>query len=76
MANLKVQSPNTTYTADHIESKYNYETTRVHFEQGDLVAIPEKKEYVFRVQRKVNKFSHKISLKSVQKLFLAKINEA
>ena len=55
MANLKVQSTNTTYTTDHIESKYNYETTRVHFEQGDFVAIPERKEYVFRVQRKVNK---------------------
>ena len=60
MASLKVQSPNTTYTTDHIESKYSYETTKVHFEQGDLVAIPEKKEYVFRVQRKVNKLTYKI----------------
>ena len=59
MAGLKVQSPNTTYTTDHIESKYNYETTKVEYEDGNYVAIPEKKEYTFRVQRKVSKLELK-----------------
>ena len=55
MANLKVQSPNTCYTKDHIESRYIYETTKVDSESGQLIAIPEKKEYTFRVQRKVTR---------------------
>ena len=50
---LKVASPNTVYSREYIQSNYSYETTRVESENGQLVAIPERKEYTFRVQRKV-----------------------
>ena len=55
MASLKVQSPNTTYTEEHIESKYNYETTRMEYEDGNWIATPEKMEYIFKLLRKVSK---------------------
>ncbi len=51
---IRVQSPNVHYTAECIESQYSYETTRVQCEHGKYIATPEKKNYTFRTQRKVN----------------------
>ncbi len=53
MASLKVNSPNTKYTNDYIESKYVYEVTKVHSENGQVIAVPQSTDYTFRVQRKV-----------------------
>ncbi len=51
---LEVQSPNVHYTEECIESQYSYETTKVQCEHGKYIATPEKTNYTFRTQRKVN----------------------
>lgn len=51
-----VQSPNVTYTDEHITSKYTYRTTSIIKGVNDeLVAVPQENKYEFRTQRKVGK---------------------
>ena len=56
METFKVQSPNVRYTADYIESKYIYETTRVDCNsKGSYVVQPVETQYTFRTERRVPK---------------------
>lgn len=49
-----VNSPNVTYTDDHIKSKYTYRTTSVtKSANGKLTATPKETNYDFKVDRKV-----------------------
>jgi myo-inositol-1-phosphate synthase len=51
-----VNSPNVTYTDDHINTKYVYRTTAVSkAENGKFVASPKETTYDFKVDRKVPK---------------------
>ncbi|KAK5050975.1 Inositol-3-phosphate synthase 1 [Exophiala bonariae] len=51
-----VNSPNVTYTDDHINTKYVYRTTAVtKTESGKFVASPKETTYDFKVDRKVPK---------------------
>lgn len=51
-----VNSPNVTYTDDHINTKYVYRTTAVtKAENGKFVASPKETTYDFKVDRKVPK---------------------
>lgn len=51
-----VDSPNVTYTADEIKSKYTYRTTAVSkTSTGQYVASPKETVYNFKVDRKVGK---------------------
>lgn len=51
-----VNSPNVTYTDDHINTKYVYRTTAVSkTESGKFVASPKETTYDFKVDRKVPK---------------------
>ncbi|KAL5006220.1 hypothetical protein ScPMuIL_015026 [Solemya velum] len=56
MANVKVDSPNVSYTSKHIESKYDYSTTKVYQDHnGGYTATPVTTRYTFRTQRTVPK---------------------
>lgn len=51
-----VNSPNVTYTNDHINSKYTYRTTSVEqTSSGKFVATPKETLYDFKVDRKIPK---------------------
>jgi myo-inositol-1-phosphate synthase len=53
---FQVQSPNVTYTDDHITSTYNYESTKLtRTEKGSWVVSPTSTQYQFRVDRRVPK---------------------
>ncbi|KAI2625095.1 myo-inositol-1-phosphate synthase [Hypoxylon sp. NC1633] len=53
---FSVQSPNVTYTADEILSKYTYRTTSVTQDAaGKYVATPQETVYDFKVDRKIPK---------------------
>lgn len=49
MAEVKVVSPNVTYSDEYIEAKYQYQTTEVDFEDGKIVATPKETTYHFRL---------------------------
>ena len=53
---MEVQSPNTKYSEDYIESKYEYQSTNVTVKSGKLVATPVKTDYTFRTERQVRRF--------------------
>ena len=54
MTTFKVQSPNVHYTADFIESKYVYETTKVESNsKGSYTVRPVETQYTFRTERQV-----------------------
>jgi len=51
-----VQSPNVTYTDDHITSRYVYDSTKLDRSScGDWIVQPTKTQYEFRVNRQVPK---------------------
>lgn len=50
---IEVTAPNVTYTDDHIEAKYVYETTDVQLQGNKAVATPLKETFHFKTQRKV-----------------------
>jgi len=52
---LKVESENVSYTQEHIESKYFYQSTELEVQGDTLIAKPVTTEYQFRTQRKVPK---------------------
>jgi len=52
---LKVESPNVQYTDDHIESKFDYQSTSLEKHGDTLVARPTTTQYEFRTSRKVPK---------------------
>ena len=52
---FEVDSPNVKYSADYIESTYQYESTDVQMRNGKAVAVPRKIEYQFKTQRKAPK---------------------
>jgi hypothetical protein len=53
---FQVQSPNVTYTDDHITSTYNYDSTKLtRTEKGSWVVSPTSTQYQFRVDRRVPK---------------------
>jgi len=53
--NLKVDSPCVKYTADYIESKYDYQSTELEAQGDTLIAKPVTTKYEFRTSRKVPK---------------------
>jgi len=53
--NFRVNNPNVQYTEDEIISKFNYQTTVAHEENGTMVITPVNQEFEFHVQRKVPK---------------------
>ena len=55
METFTVQSPNVRYTKDFIESKYNYETTKVVPKKCGYEVRPVETEYTFRTERQVPK---------------------
>ncbi|XP_067018181.1 inositol-3-phosphate synthase 1-A-like [Acropora muricata] len=55
METFTVQSPNVCYTKDFIESKYNYETTKVVPKKCGYEVRPVETEYTFRTERQVPK---------------------
>jgi len=55
MGTFTVQSPNVLYTKDFIESKYNYETTKVVPKKCGYEVLPVETEYTFRTERQVPK---------------------
>lgn len=55
METFTVQSPNVLYTKDFIESKYNYETTKVIPKKCGYEVRPVETEYTFRTERQVPK---------------------
>jgi myo-inositol-1-phosphate synthase len=52
---VKVNAPNVKYTADHIEAKYDYHSTKVQVVDGKYEVTPETKTYEFKTERKVPK---------------------
>uniref|UniRef100_A0A2C9JKQ3 inositol-3-phosphate synthase n=1 Tax=Biomphalaria glabrata TaxID=6526 RepID=A0A2C9JKQ3_BIOGL len=52
---IKVESPNVKYTDAFIESKYEYQTTKVKLEDNHLIATPENTKYIFRTNTHVPK---------------------
>lgn len=52
---IKVDSPNVKYTDTHIESTYEYQTTKVKKEGSVMIASPESTKYIFKTQRTVPK---------------------
>lgn len=52
---VEVRSPNVKYTSEHIESQYEYQTTRVEMEGEKIIAIPETQSYTFKTERRVPK---------------------
>lgn len=50
---IEVTAPNVTYTDDHIEAKYVYETTDVQLQGNNTVATPLKETFYFKTQRRV-----------------------
>lgn len=53
--NLKVESPNVEYTAEHIKAKYIYESTQLERQGDTLIAKPTQTQYEFRTKRQVPK---------------------
>ncbi|CAL1535361.1 unnamed protein product [Lymnaea stagnalis] len=53
MQEIKVVSPNVKYTSTHIESTYEYSTTKVKKQGNSLIAEPQLTKYVFKTERKV-----------------------
>ena len=50
---IEVTAPNVTYTDDHIETEYVYESTDVQLQGNKAVATPLKETFHFKTQRKV-----------------------
>ncbi|GFO05954.1 inositol-3-phosphate synthase 1 [Plakobranchus ocellatus] len=50
---VTVQSPNVKYTEQYIESKYEYQTTKVEETCGRFTVTPKTESYVFRTERQV-----------------------
>lgn len=50
---IEVNAPNVTYTEDHIEAEYVYETTDVELKDNKVVATPLKETFHFKTERKV-----------------------
>lgn len=56
MASVEVRSPYVSYTADFIQSKYEYQSTKVDTDStGKITATPVSTQYLFRTHRKVPK---------------------
>ena len=55
---MEVQSANSKYSRDYIESKYEYQSTNVTVKSGKLVATPVKMDYTFRTERLVRDLCH------------------
>lgn len=54
MATVKVHSPNVTYTADHIEARYDYSTTAVTTNSdGSYTAVPRTNSLLFKTESAV-----------------------
>ncbi|KAJ3254722.1 Myo-inositol-1-phosphate synthase [Boothiomyces macroporosus] len=50
-----VNSPNVSYTDDHITSKYVYRDAKVNLTPSGMTVVPTEKEYSFKVERNVPK---------------------
>lgn len=54
MAKVRVNSEKVKYTPEHIEARYDYETTHVEVDtDGSYVATPQTTRFTFQTQRQV-----------------------